>query len=82
MANQLPNPPPGFDDLPVREQLAYVQSLWDRIVEREHSVPLPEAHRSELARRVAEHGAAPDNVRAWAEVEDDLRSELARRRER
>ena len=58
------------------------QSLWDRIVEREHEVPLPEAHRSELARRVAEHRADPDNLRAWTEVEADLRSELARRRER
>ncbi len=82
MANQLPNPPPGFDDLPVPDQLAYVQSLWDRIVDREHTVPLPESHRLELERRVEAHRADPANVRAWSDVESDLRAELAHRRSR
>jgi hypothetical protein len=31
MANPVPLPPPGFDDLTVDEQISHVQSLWDRI---------------------------------------------------
>ena len=31
MANPVPLPPPGFDDLSIEEQIECVQSLWDRI---------------------------------------------------
>lgn len=31
MSKKVPTPPPGFDDLPVDEQIDFVQSLWDRI---------------------------------------------------
>ena len=31
MANPVPLPPPGFDDLSVDEKIDYLQSLWDRI---------------------------------------------------
>ena len=31
MSKIVPTPPPGFDDLPVDEQIDFVQSLWDRI---------------------------------------------------
>jgi hypothetical protein len=31
MAQPLPMPPPGFDELPVEEKIDYVQALWDRI---------------------------------------------------
>ena len=83
MASQLPNPPPGFDDLPPREQLAYVQSLWDRIVDRERTVPLPESHLEELERRLQAHRADPETgVRAWPAALADLRAELERRRSR
>jgi hypothetical protein len=31
MGQPLTVPPPGFDDLPVEDQIDYVQALWDRI---------------------------------------------------
>ena len=80
MASSLPNLPPGFDDMPVGDQLAYIGTLWDRVLEREADVPMPQAHREELSRRLAEHEAAPTDVRPWSEVEAELRAELALRR--
>jgi hypothetical protein len=41
MANSVPLPPPGFDQLSVDEQIDYVQSLWDRIAASSDQVPVP-----------------------------------------
>lgn len=80
MGQALRNPPFGFDDLPVDEQIEYVQTLWERIAANESVVPVPEWHRTELERRLAEYEAAPDAGRTWDEVEADLRARLAARR--
>ena len=42
MAKMVPTPPPGFDDLPVDEQIDFVQSLWDRIAATSEQVPVPD----------------------------------------
>lgn len=75
MSLPLPNPPPGFDDLPIGDQIDYVQALWDRIAARADSVPVPTWHREELDRRLAEHEADPDAGEPWEAV----RAELLRR---
>ena len=80
MDRAIQNPPPGFDDLTVHDQIEYVQTLWERIVTREDEVPVPEWHEAELDRRLAEYEAAPDVGRSWEEVEADLRVRLATRR--
>jgi hypothetical protein len=49
MMNRVPLPPAGFDDLPVEDQIDYVQSLWDRIAANLDQVPVPEWHRGVLA---------------------------------
>jgi putative addiction module component (TIGR02574 family) len=72
MARALRHPPAGFDELPVEEQIEYVQSLWDRIAAREDQVPVPAWHRDELDRRLAEYEADPEAGRSWEEVEADL----------
>lgn len=72
----------GFDALSVPEQLAHVESLWSRIVAREHSVPVPASHLAELQRRMADHQADLTNTRPAAEVEAALRAKLAERRAR
>jgi putative addiction module component (TIGR02574 family) len=82
MSNQVPSPPPGFDALPTREQLEYVHSLWERIIAREHEVPVPAAHQAELQQRLADHHADPGGVRPAADAESSLRDALAQRRTR
>jgi putative addiction module component (TIGR02574 family) len=80
MSQMLQEPPAGFDDMPLDEQIDYVQSLWDRIAAREEQVPVPAWHREILDARLAEHEADPDAGRPWDEVEADLRKRLANRR--
>ncbi len=40
MAQTVPIPPPGFDDLSVEEKLDYVQSLWERIAAKPDEIPV------------------------------------------
>jgi len=80
MARALPNPPPGFDDLPVDEQIDYVQALWDRIGAKDGEVPVPAWHRAELDGRLVDYDAAPGVGRPWEEVEAELRSRISGKR--
>ncbi|MBI3666910.1 MAG: addiction module protein [Acidobacteria bacterium] len=82
MTNKLPLPPPGFDDLPVEDQINYVQSLWDRIAAKPDQVPIPQWHRQVLDERLAAHEANPEVARPWEAVRDEIRSKLGRRLER
>jgi putative addiction module component (TIGR02574 family) len=79
MAPPLPNPPPGFDELPVEEKIDYVQSLWDRIANDVDEVPLHEWQRQLLEERLAAHRAAPHEARPWQDVLDGLERRLKAR---
>ncbi len=76
MAQPLPMPPPGFDDMPVEEQIEYVQSLWDRIAAATDQVPLHEWQRRILEERTAAARSAPGEARPWDEVLDRLQTRL------
>ncbi len=79
MASKVPLPPPGFDELPVEEQIAYVGSLWDRIAANPEDVPVPDWHKRVIAERLAMES---DPARPWEETIDELRTKLKERRER
>jgi len=76
MTKGLPPPPPGFDELPVEDQISYVQSLWDRIRARPDQVPVPDWHRQVLNERLARQDASPEETRPWDEVHEEIRSKL------
>ena len=76
MNRPLPMPPPGFDDLPVDEQIDYVQSLWDRIATAADQVPLQEWQRQVLEERLAAHQSAPADASSWQHVLDRLEDRL------
>jgi putative addiction module component (TIGR02574 family) len=59
MAQPVPIPPPGFDDLSVEQKLDYVQSLWDRIAATPTEIPVPDWHREVLEARRAAYRADP-----------------------
>lgn len=69
---------PAFDyrnlPLPARAQL--VEDIWDSIAEeanaRLKTLPVPEDQRKELARRVSEADARPDDVIEWERVRKEL----------
>ena len=75
MSKPLPNPPPGFDDLSVDEQIEYLQSLWDRVTVAADTVPVPAWHAEIIRKRVAELEADPDSAIPW----DQAREEIVRR---
>jgi putative addiction module component (TIGR02574 family) len=78
MTNRIPLPPPGFDELPVADQVAYVQSLWDRIAANPGQIPLPAWHAEILDERLAEHQSHPEGAKPWDDVRTALRLKLDR----
>lgn len=54
------------------ERILLVEEIWDRIAAEPGLVPLSDAHRAELDRRLDALEKKPDPGRPWAEVRDDL----------
>ena len=67
-------PAKTFDELSVPEQILHVQELWDRIAAHPEQVPVTEAQRAELRRRLAAHRDDPTAGRSWEDVRDALRA--------
>jgi putative addiction module component (TIGR02574 family) len=80
MPDPVPLPPPGFDDLPVEDQVDYVQSLWDHIAASLNQVPLYEWQQRILEERLAAHRRAPGEAQAWEGVVERLQARLRTRR--
>src|SRR5439155_24359845 len=76
MAHPLPLPPPGFEALPVEDQIDYVQSLWDLIAANVDQVPLQQWQQALLEERLAAHRRAPEESRPWQEVMARVRDRL------
>lgn len=73
MGHPVPNPPPGFDALSVEEKIAYVESLWDRVLEQS-PLPIPEWQSELLRERLAAYRADPTEGRPWGEIKAELSS--------
>lgn len=58
--------------LSVDERLALVEAIWDSLAEDADALPLTDAQRSELERRLAEYQAHPERTRPWEEVREEL----------
>ncbi len=59
----------GIDRLPVEERLALVEEIWNSIAADSGAVPLTDAQRIELEKRIAEDDAHPQDVTPWGQVE-------------
>jgi putative addiction module component (TIGR02574 family) len=61
--------------LPVDERIALVEAIWDTVAEDAtlESLPLPESHREELDRRLADRKHNPAAERPWDEVLERLK---------
>ena len=66
----------GIERLGIEERLTLVEELWDSIAADSSTVPLTEAQRTELDRRIADHEAKPDDVVPWEEVKTTLTERL------
>lgn len=66
----------GIERLGIEERLTLVEELWDSIVADSRAVPLTDAQRTELDRRIAEHEANPDDVVPWEEIKTSISERL------
>ncbi len=80
MADKIPNPPPGFDELTVEEKLDYVQSLRDRIAAKPEAVPVPDWHLQVIEERMNENQANSRAGRSWDQFREELRAKLGERK--
>ena len=58
--------------LPPSERLQLVEAIWDSLVEVPEAVPIDDALRDELDRRLAAYYANPSTARPWAEIKAEL----------
>lgn len=68
----------GIDRLPIEERLALVEDLWDSIAADSAALPLTEAQRVELQKRIEEDDAHPDDVVPWEQVKASTLARLAK----
>ncbi|MBI3449720.1 MAG: addiction module protein [Acidobacteria bacterium] len=56
--------------LSVEERLRLVDAVWESIASHPGSLPLNDAQRAELDRRLTEHCENPEAARPWSDVRD------------
>jgi putative addiction module component (TIGR02574 family) len=66
----------GIDRMSVDDRLALIQAIWDSLATE--PLPLSDALRAELDRRVAEHRANPDDVVPWEQARAEALARLKR----
>jgi putative addiction module component (TIGR02574 family) len=70
----LPLPEIDVDQLTVEQRLELIGRLWDSIPDTVDEMPLPEWHREELERRLADADANPGSGISWEDVKKQLRN--------
>ena len=64
--------PRGFNSLPKRQQIRYLQDLWDRIAEQPGDLPVPDSHLALVKERIAAYRRNPGRARPAYDVLDRL----------
>ena len=64
--------------LPVDERIQLVQAIWDSIATDAGHSELTEAQRQELARRLSDDQADPDDVIPWEVIKAEARARSRR----
>ena len=62
----------GILKLSVAERIELVEAIWDSIAAAPESLPVTEAQKRELDRRLAHYQDNPNAGRTWEEVRDSL----------
>jgi putative addiction module component (TIGR02574 family) len=68
----------GIDRLGLDDRLKLVEEIWDLIGAKDEEIPLTNAQRAELERRMAEDDARPADTIAWEEVKSSTLSRLGK----
>ena len=62
-----------FEGLSVAERILLVEEIWDSIAADQESLPVTQAQKDELDRRLAAYEANPTAGSSWEEVKARLR---------
>jgi putative addiction module component (TIGR02574 family) len=62
----------GIDQLSIAQRILLVEEIWDSIASEEDAIPLTEAQRQDLQRRLAAYEANPQAGSKWEEVKARL----------
>lgn len=68
----------GIDRLPLEERLALVEEIWNSIAADSGAIPLTDAQRAELAKRIVEDDTRPHDVTPWEQVKASTLSRLGK----
>ena len=63
---------PEILKLSVAERIRLIEAIWDTIEASPDSLPLTDAQRQELDRRLADHQDHPNEARSWEVIRDSL----------
>jgi len=66
----------GIDRLGVEDRLTLVEQIWDSIAADSAAVPVTDAQRAELDRRISDHEAHPDDVVSWDKAKASINERL------
>jgi putative addiction module component (TIGR02574 family) len=61
----------GIDRMSVSDRLSLVQQIWDSIAAEPAQLPLTDAQREELERRLVDDEENPDDAVTWEQVRDE-----------
>jgi len=64
---------PSFDQMTIAERILHVQDLWDRIAEEPEGVPVSDAMKAELDRRVEDYRLHPETSIPWEVAREQMR---------
>ena len=65
-----------FDALSVPERIQLVEDLWDSIAASVDDVPVSEAQRDEIDRRITAHSLNPQPVTSWSDARTSIEERL------
>ena len=65
-------PPPGFHELPKKEQIRYLQALWDQISSKPDELPVPASHLQLAEERLQRYRESPSSAKPAFDVIDRL----------
>jgi putative addiction module component (TIGR02574 family) len=63
---------PGINKLTISEKILLVEDLWDRIIEDNSDIPVPQSHKEELDRRMNRHRSNPGALLSLEELRDRI----------
>jgi putative addiction module component (TIGR02574 family) len=65
----------GIDQLSVAQRILLVEEIWDSIAAEPEAIPLTEAQKQDLQRRLATYEADRKAGSSWEEVKSRLRGQ-------